>query len=114
MKNKDLIKEELLNNKGIKVKLQINHFLKHFFFISLGILSAGFGLKGFLLPNGFVDGGVTGISLLIQALTNEPLSILVITINTPFIILGYFQIGKSFALKSIIAMFMIIVLKNFQ
>ena len=103
MKNKDLIKEELLNNKGIKVKLQINHFLKHFFFISLGILSAGFGLKGFLLPNGFVDGGVTGISLLIQALTNEPLSILVITINTPFIILGYFQIGKSFALKSIIA-----------
>ena len=77
--------------------------MKHFFFISLGILSAGFGLKGFLLPNGFVDGGVTGISLLIQALTNEPLSILVITINTPFIILGYFQIGKSFALKSIIA-----------
>lgn len=103
MKNKDLTKEKLLNNKDIKVKLQINHFLKHFFFISLGILSAGFGLKGFLLPNGFVDGGVTGISLLIQALTNEPLSILVITINTPFIILGYFQIGKSFALKSIIA-----------
>ena len=72
-------------------------------YISVGILSAGFGLKGFLLPNEFIDGGVTGISLLVRAVTGYPLSILIILINLPFIILGYFQIGKSFVIKSILA-----------
>ena len=81
----------------------MKNLLKHTFFISLGVLSAGFGLKGFLLPNGFIDGGVTGISLLFEALTNYPLSILIVIINAPFIILGYFQIGKLFTIKSIAA-----------
>lgn len=66
-------------------------------------MSAGFGLHGFLLPNSFIDGGVTGISLLIRALTNYPLPILIVLINIPFIVLGYFQIGRSFVIKSIIA-----------
>ena len=67
------------------------------------MLSAGFGLKGFLLPNGFIDGGVTGISLLFEALTNYPLALLIVIINAPFILLGYFQIGKLFTIKSIAA-----------
>jgi len=78
-------------------------WIRSLFFISLGVLSAGFGLKGFLLPNEFIDGGVTGISLLVNVLTDYPLSILIIIINVPFIILGYFQIGKTFAIKSVIA-----------
>lgn len=77
--------------------------MKDMLFIALGILSAGFGLKGFLLPNEFIDGGVTGISLLFQVVTGYSLSILIIVINLPFIILGYFQIGKSFVIRSIIA-----------
>ena len=81
----------------------MKNLLKHAFFISLGVLSAGFGLKGFLLPNGFIDGGVTGISLLFEALTNYPLSLLIVIINAPFILLGYFQIGKLFTIKSIAA-----------
>jgi len=81
----------------------MKNLLKHAFFISLGVLSAGFGLKGFLLPNGFIDGGVTGISLLLEALTNYPLALLIVIINAPFIILGYFQIGKLFTIKSIAA-----------
>lgn len=84
-------------------KMVIGDFLKSALFISLGILSAGFGLKGFLLPNGFIDGGVTGISLLTEIVTKYPLSILIVLINAPFIVMGYFQISKSFALKSIIA-----------
>ncbi|MDG2165208.1 MAG: YitT family protein, partial [Flavobacteriales bacterium] len=63
----------------------------------------GFGLKGFLLPNGFIDGGVTGISLLFEALTNYPLALLIVIINAPFIVLGYYQIGKLFTIKSIAA-----------
>ncbi len=86
-----------------KLKVTVKRLFKDILFISLGILAAGFGLKGFLLPNGFIDGGVTGISLLVQAITQQPLSILIVAINTPFIILGYFQIGKSFVIKSVLA-----------
>jgi len=81
----------------------IKNLFKNLFFITLGVIAAGFGLKGFLLPNGFIDGGVTGISLLVEALTDYPLSLLIIIINAPFIILGYFQLGKLFAIKSIVA-----------
>jgi len=82
-------------------------FKRHFrsaLLILLGIFSAGFGLESFLVPNGYLDGGITGISLLTKVIFNQfPLSILLIVFNTPFIILGFRQIGKEFALKSIIA-----------
>jgi uncharacterized membrane-anchored protein YitT (DUF2179 family) len=66
-----------------------------------GIFSAALGLKAFLLPNGFIDGGVTGISLLVSQLTGMSLSILIVLINIPFVILGYFQLGKWFAVKTL-------------
>lgn len=71
--------------------------------ISIGALTAGLGLKGFLLPNGFIDGGVTGISLLVSEVTQWPFSILIIVINMPFVYLGYRQYGNMFALKSLAA-----------
>jgi uncharacterized membrane-anchored protein YitT (DUF2179 family) len=86
-----------------KFKISVIHFLKDVLLICIGVLSAGFGLKGFLLPNSFIDGGVTGISLLISELTNVSLSVLIVLINLPFIFLGYKQIGKNFAVKSILA-----------
>lgn len=76
---------------------------KSTFLIIIGIISAGFGLEGFLIPNSFIDGGVTGISLLVLELTGYSLSILLIVINLPFIILGAFQISRQFAIKSILA-----------
>jgi uncharacterized membrane-anchored protein YitT (DUF2179 family) len=84
--------------------MTVVRLLKDITFILLGIIAAGFGLKGFLLPNVFIDGGVTGISLLTQAVTEYPLSILIVAINASFIILGYFQLGKSFAFKSVAAL----------
>jgi uncharacterized membrane-anchored protein YitT (DUF2179 family) len=71
--------------------------------ITVGIFSASFGFKGFLLTNHFIDGGATGISLLISELTQIPLYILIICVNIPFIILAYNVIGKQFAIKSAIA-----------
>ena len=68
--------------------------------IIIGIVSASFGLNGFLLPNKFIDGGITGISLLLTEITNLPLSILLVVINIPFIFLGYVTLGKQFALKT--------------
>lgn len=86
-----------------KFKVSAIHLLKDSFLIAIGILSAGFGLEGFLLPNSFIDGGVTGISLLTSEITKYPLPLLIVIINIPFVILGFTQIGKAFAIKSIIA-----------
>jgi len=99
----DKISNYITAKQALNLKVTAMHLFKDIVFISLGILVAGFGLKGFLLPNGFIDGGVTGISLLTEAMTNYPLSVLIVIINVPFIILGYFQIGKPFAVKSIVA-----------
>lgn len=71
--------------------------------IILGILSASLGLKGFLLSSRFIDGGVTGISMLLSDVLGYPLAILILVINLPFIALGYRQIGKRFAVKSALA-----------
>ncbi len=71
--------------------------------ILLGILSAGLGLKGFLLSSRFIDGGVTGVSMLLADVLGWPLSILILVINFPFIALGYRQFGRAFAIKSMLA-----------
>lgn len=68
--------------------------------IVVGILSAGLGLKGFLLSSRFIDGGVTGVSMLLSQILGWPLAILILVINLPFIALGYRQIGRVFAVKS--------------
>ena len=83
--------------------ITVKRYIKDFILISIGIFSATFGLKGFLLTNNFIDGGATGISLLITALTNIPLYALIIVINTPFIMLGYKILGKQFAIKTALA-----------
>ena len=81
-----------------------NHqYIKDFVLIACGIVSACFGLKSFLMPSEFIDGGVTGISLLISTLTEFKLSYLILIINIPFVILGYKQIGKTFAVKTALA-----------
>ena len=78
-------------------------YVKDFILIVAGIFSASFGFKGFLLTNRFIDGGATGISLLITEVTNIPLHILIICINIPFVILGYKVMGKEFAIKTALA-----------
>lgn len=86
-----------------ELKLTIISSIKDALLIILGIFSAAFGFKGFLLTNHFIDGGATGISLLISALTSVPLYLLLIMVNIPFILLGYKTIGKAFALKTALA-----------
>src|SRR6476660_648897 len=70
--------------------------------IGLGIVSAGMGLKGFLLSSNFIDGGVTGVSMLVGKVTGVSLSILLPAINLPFIALGFRQIGLAFAVRSVL------------
>ena len=84
-------------------RINIERTIKDTLFISLGVMSAGFGLKGFLLPNQFLDGGVMGISLLVNVLTGVDLAILVFFINIPFVVIAYTQVSKIFAVKTFIA-----------
>ena len=87
--------------KGYReLMISIKGSLKDFLLISIGIFSAAFGFKGFLLTNHFIDGGATGISLLINALTDIPLAVLIICVNLPFMILAYYVMGKNFAIKT--------------
>lgn len=82
-----------------KLKKKIRSIL----LIGIGITLASIGLECFLIPNGFLDGGVTGISLLVNELTHVPFPILLFFFNIPFILVGYRTIGKGFALTSIIS-----------
>jgi uncharacterized membrane-anchored protein YitT (DUF2179 family) len=82
------------------------------FLILLGIISAGFGLKSFIIPAGFVDGGVMGISLLASRETAISLSILIIVFNIPFLLLGWRQISRWFSIKSIIAIVVLAIVIN--
>ena len=79
--------------------------IRSFILVVLGIFSAGMGLKGFLLSSRFIDGGVTGVSMLIAEVFGFPLSVLIFLINLPFIVLGYKQIGRPFAIRSAAAIF---------
>ena len=70
--------------------------------IAVGVLSAAMGLKGFLLSSGFIDGGVTGISMLLAKTTGLPLSALLPAINLPFVVVGYRLLGRAFAIRSVL------------
>ena len=71
--------------------------------ITAGVFSAGFGLKSLLLPNNFIDGGATGISLLIAETTVLDISYVILVVNIPFITIGYLQMSRKFVIKTALA-----------
>ena len=64
-----------------------------------GVGFAGYALKGFLVPNHFFDGGITGISLLVHELYKFNLGLVIIVLNLPFITVSYFSVGRRFSLR---------------
>jgi len=109
--------KEVSNRKLVKEvrrgHVELVHALRETLFISIGILSASFGLRGFLLPNEFIDGGATGVSLLLRVFYDVPLGIFLIAVNIPFLFLGAKTIGKKFAIKSIIAIIVLAIVVHF-
>lgn len=82
-------------------------FKEHIFpavMLVLGAVCAAFSIECFLIPNTILDGGVTGISMMINYIGNIPLSVLIIVINIPFFIVGFKALGKRFLLHAVIAM----------
>lgn len=79
------------------------HQLKSYVLLVVGSLLADWGIAGFLLPNHFVDGGVTGVSMLLAQFVGMPLAVWIALVNLPFIILGYKHIGREFAFKTAVS-----------
>ena len=84
-------------------KITIRRLIKDSILLLLGVFSAAFGLESFLLPNSFIDGGATGISLLLTEITKINLSYIIILINIPFVLLAFKVVNKQFAIKTAIA-----------
>lgn len=82
--------------------------------ISLGILLASIGLKAFLLPNGFLDGGVTGIAILLTELFDINISVLLLLVNLPFLLLGWFTLTKRIIIKSVLSILGLIVFIQYE
>lgn len=74
--------------------------------ILLGCILAALAIECFLIPNTILDGGITGISIIVHKVFKIPLSILVIILNIPFIYIGYRNLGKQFMIRTIYSMIM--------
>jgi uncharacterized membrane-anchored protein YitT (DUF2179 family) len=75
--------------------------------IFVGAGMAVFAIKGFMIPNQFMDGGVTGISILLHEITHINISVFISLFNLPFIYLGYKRIGKTFAFQTSMAVILL-------
>jgi uncharacterized membrane-anchored protein YitT (DUF2179 family) len=84
-------------------RTRVRREMRNVILILMGIVSAGFGLESFLLPNEFIDGGITGISLLVSSVTGLPLPVLIVVLNLPFFLLGLNQVNRNFAFKTLFA-----------
>lgn len=91
--------------KGKRKPLLI--FLQDAFLILFGVLVAGFALKGFLVPNHFFDGGITGISLLIHEVYHYNLGYVIVLANLPLVVLSYYTVGKRFAFKTFVCVLLL-------
>ncbi len=82
-------------------------------YILLGVSCAVVALRGFMIPNHFLDGGITGISILIEEIFHINISLLLILFNLPFLYIGYKKIGKNFAVKALFAVLLLALLMNY-
>jgi len=89
------IEETIIHHKGDKYKKAIQDAL----LMIIGVVFAGLALKGFLVPNKFFDGGITGMSLLMHELYHVNLALVIILLNVPLILVSYFSVSRRFAFR---------------
>ena len=80
--------------------IDVMSILRKILGLTIGAIIYSAGLNLFLIPNHIIDGGVTGISLLVQALTGVPFSLLIVVLNLPFFYLGYKRLGAGLAVSA--------------
>ena len=104
---------KMIKRESRHMEIEVIYFLKDVVLICAGVASAAFGLNGFLLPNAFIDGGVTGISLLVEVVTGISLSYLLVAINIPFLLMGIRTVSAHFAIKSAVAIVLLAFVVHF-
>lgn len=87
-----------------KVKNNTLKIVLSFFMLTLGVFLAALALETFLIPNTILDGGVTGVSIIISKLTEIPISLLVLVLNIPFVYIGYKNLGRGFLGRTVYSM----------
>jgi uncharacterized membrane-anchored protein YitT (DUF2179 family)/predicted metal-dependent HD superfamily phosphohydrolase len=103
------IEETLMHHKRDRVAA----FVQDSLLMISGIVLAAIGLKYFLVPNKFFDGGVTGLSLLLHELTHVNLAVAIVGLNLPLIIMSYFSVGKKFAFRMFAAVLLVAICQEF-
>ncbi len=89
-------------------------YIAEFLYLAVGILLASVGLKMFLLPNGFLDGGVTGIAILLSELFGFDISYTLLAVNLPFLVLAWFNLSKRILIKSTLSIIALAVFIHFE
>lgn len=92
---------------------KVEEHFRDAFFMMAGVLMAGFALKMFLVPNHFFDGGVTGISLLIHEFYHYNLGLVLLIVNLPLIVMGYYSVSKKFAAKTFLCVSLLALVLSF-
>ncbi len=82
---------------------EVHETVLEYRFSFIRTLIAALGIDSFLLPNHFIDGGITGVSMLLSSQFGIPLPLLLVLVNLPFVLLGYRHVSPEFAIKSIVA-----------
>ena len=107
----DLKQETVKTFKPIlRKRKKATDWIKKYFLLLLGSLIYTTGLEIFLVPNNIIDGGVVGISIMASHLTGAPFGVFMILLNLPFLYMGYKQIGKSFAISTVVSIVAISIL----
>ncbi|MEK3779976.1 YitT family protein [Paenibacillus sp. FSL R5-0810] len=94
-------------------KLTMGEIVKRFIFITVGAILMAVALEIFLVPNEIIDGGITGISIVLSEITPIKLGLYLFVINLPFLFIGYKQIGKTFAFSTLYGIVMLSVATTF-
>lgn len=81
----------------------MQNYIKDYIFLTIGALIYAFAIEGFFVPNGIIDGGITGISMILNTLTGHALGIFIVCINLPFIVLALRKLGLRFVLSTFYA-----------
>nr|WP_328699966.1 YitT family protein [Chengkuizengella marina] len=100
----DVIKNRKQNQRQHN-KISIREILVRIFFIILGATLVAVALEMFLVPNTIIDGGIVGISIISSYLSKIPLGVFLFFLNLPFLFIGYKQIGKTFAISTLLGVF---------
>lgn len=104
---------EFIQEKVQHRKLPLRKIILRAFAITIGAILMATGLEIFLVPNHVIDGGITGISIMLAHITGWKLGIFLLILNLPFVYMGYKQLGKTFAISTVYGIIVLSIFTSF-